>query len=156
MECLNCQATTKNPRFCSKSCAAKYNNVKFPKRKVEGNCKNCNLAIKANNIYCPPCRKVFLDNPDITLGEMVYTKHLRSASFALVRNRAKTSVKNLENFKKCYNCGYDKHVEICHIKSIASYDYSSLISVINDISNLVALCPNCHWELDHNNLQLKL
>ena len=27
---------------------------------------------------------------------------------------------------------------------------------INDISNLVALCPNCHWELDHGILVIQI
>lgn len=153
MECLNCQATTKNPRFCSKSCAAKYNNVKFPKRKVEGSCKTCKKPIKSSNVYCLPCRKEFLANPDITLGEMIYTKHVRSAAFALVRDRAKNLVKNLPDFQACCNCGYNKHVEICHIIPIAKFDNSTMVSVINRLSNLVALCPNCHWEFDYSDLK---
>lgn len=56
---------------------------------------------------------------------------------------------------KCSNCGYDKHVEVCHIKSISSFNNESKISEINDISNLILLCPNCHWELDNGILKLK-
>ena len=51
---------------------------------------------------------------------------------------------------KCWLCGYDKHIEIAHIKAVADFDDSSLVSEINDIHNLIPLCPNHHWEFDHN------
>lgn len=54
----------------------------------------------------------------------------------------------------CRNCGYDKHVEICHIRAINTFPDDTPISVVNDLANLVALCPNCHWELDHGLLRL--
>ena len=50
---------------------------------------------------------------------------------------------------KCEKCGYDKHFEICHKKAISSFPDDALISVVNDLNNLVSLCPNCHWELDN-------
>jgi len=34
MKCLECNIETENPKFCSKSCSAKFNNKKFPKRKT--------------------------------------------------------------------------------------------------------------------------
>ncbi|MFN8530060.1 MAG: HNH endonuclease [Anaerolineae bacterium] len=54
----------------------------------------------------------------------------------------------------CKNCGYAKHVEICHIKAISSFPPETLVEVVNDAANLVALCPNCHWEFDHGMLTL--
>ncbi|MEO8392532.1 MAG: HNH endonuclease [Chloroflexota bacterium] len=54
----------------------------------------------------------------------------------------------------CANCGYAKHVEICHVKAINSFSEETPVAVINDLTNLVALCPNCHWELDHGLLVL--
>ncbi len=54
----------------------------------------------------------------------------------------------------CANCGYDKHVEICHVKAINSFPAETPVAVINDVANLVALCPNCHWEFDHSLLIL--
>ena len=56
--------------------------------------------------------------------------------------------------KYCKNCGYDKHVEVCHIKSISEFDKTSLISEINSLDNLIYLCPNCHWEYDHKIISL--
>ncbi len=51
----------------------------------------------------------------------------------------------------CAKCGYDKHVEVCHIKPISSFDKSTPLGIVNGKENLMLLCPNCHWE--HDNLQ---
>ena len=54
----------------------------------------------------------------------------------------------------CKLCNYEKHVEICHRKSVSDFSDETTVSEINHIDNLVALCPNHHWELD--NLSLKI
>ena len=61
-----------------------------------------------------------------------------------IRELARNKALHYNRFYKCANCGYDKHVEVCHIKSIDSFNENSFISEINDLSNLVGLCPNCH------------
>ena len=33
--------------------------------------------------------------------------------------------------------------------AIHSFNENSLVSEVNDISNLIPLCPNCHWEFDN-------
>lgn len=55
---------------------------------------------------------------------------------------------------KCAICGYDKHIEIAHIKAVSDFEDSVKISEINSINNLIALCPNHHWEYDNNILKL--
>lgn len=45
---------------------------------------------------------------------------------------------------KCAICGYDKHVEIAHIKPVSDFADSCTIAEINSIDNLIALCPNHH------------
>ena len=52
--------------------------------------------------------------------------------------------------QQCELCCYDKHVEVCHIKPIGSFDGNTKISKINSYNNLILLCPNCHWEFDHD------
>jgi hypothetical protein len=56
--------------------------------------------------------------------------------------------------KKC-KCGYDKHVEVCHIKAIKDFDLHDPLSDINAVSNLELLCPNCHWEKDNLHIKRK-
>jgi hypothetical protein len=55
----------------------------------------------------------------------------------------------------CKVCGYDYHVEISHIKDVMKdFNGTTLISVINHIDNLVALCPNHHKEFDDGHIQV--
>lgn len=55
MNCLTCNQETNNPKFCSRSCAAKHNNKLHPKRKPEGNCKLCNTPTTTSLTYCSNC-----------------------------------------------------------------------------------------------------
>jgi hypothetical protein len=55
---------------------------------------------------------------------------------------------------RCVRCGYDKHIEVCHKRALTSFPSDTPIAVVNDLDNLVGLCPNCHWEFDHGLLQL--
>jgi Homing endonuclease associated repeat/HNH endonuclease len=56
--------------------------------------------------------------------------------------------------KQCQVCGYSKSVMICHIKPVAEFDDDATLEAINAKENLIALCPNCHHELDDGLLQL--
>jgi predicted HNH restriction endonuclease len=37
---------------------------------------------------------------------------------------------------------------------IASFPMTATIAKVNDIKNLIVLCPNCHWKYDHGLLDL--
>jgi 5-methylcytosine-specific restriction endonuclease McrA len=64
-----------------------------------------------------------------------------------VRNSARTQHKDLTR-GACACCGYSKHVEICHVKPISRHSKQATLGEINDRTNVVALCRNCHWEFD--------
>ena len=151
---------TKNNNFCSRSCAAKFNNKKYKRVKLKpmdktvqkySSCKRCGIELnyKKRRTLCKNCR----DTQDKTLSEIAYDKHNRSSCWALVRSRARSVMKDKP--RVCANCGYNKHVEVAHIKSISEFDLNCLVSEVNNESNLVLLCPNCHWEFDHNMLILE-
>ena len=55
---------------------------------------------------------------------------------------------------KCKLCGYDKHIDVAHIKAVSSFQKETLVEVVNHIDNLVALCPNHHWEYDNDELSI--
>ena len=84
----------------------------------------------------------------MTLKEAIYHKHHRSSAYALIRSRARAIAKKI-GLTKCMKCGYDLHVEIAHIKRISDFTEDTFINVINDPSNLLALCPTHHWEFDN-------
>lgn len=145
----------KEVNFCNKKCAAIYNGKKYPKKKKEKTCESCPTKIYANRTYCKPCyeEKFLVDWNKITYGELKgryqYQRNTRIRSLA----RKKYFSDNRPN--KCYNCGYEKHVEICHIKAISDHEDGCVISDINSKDNTIALCPNCHWELDYGELTIE-
>ena len=144
--CAFCQKETTNPKFCSRSCSTSFNNLLTPKRKREKKCRKCGTPICTSHVHCENCMHKMVD---YTLSEAIYENHHRSSAFALVRTRARKVAKEL-GYSACKNCGYDKHIEVCHIKPINSFPLDTKLSVINSPSNLLPLCPNCHWE--HDNL----
>ena len=150
-KCLQCGKETKNPKFCSRSCAATYNNLHREKQKYY--CQKCGNLIGEGQKYhrrkyCDECNPNLVDWNSITLKDIKnkrkYQPHSR------IRELARNKALHYNRFSKCANCGYNKHVEVCHIKSIDSFEDNTPISKINDLSNLVGLCPNCHWELDNH------
>ena len=46
---------------------------------------------------------------------------------------------------RCSICGYDKHVEVAHIKAINEFSDDTPLSIINNRDNLLLLCRNDHW-----------
>lgn len=152
-KCLNCQVETTNPKFCSSSCSATFNNKKKAKRSLTNKCAKCDTLIRAGTKYCRPCYDDKIVAQDMTLDQATYKHTHRASVYSLVRSRARTAIKHQPQI--CTNCGYDKHVQVCHIKPVSSFDSSTLISVINALDNLILLCPNCHWEFDHNMLSLE-
>ena len=62
---------------------------------------------------------------------------------------------NFELTKKpCQKCGFSHHSELCHIKAIKDFDDNATLGEINNPSNIVVLCPNCHWLFDNKKLVL--
>jgi hypothetical protein len=138
---------TKN-NFCSRECAGAFNGRARPIRKRKGRCEQCHIEIFSHLKFCDDCRS---RGKDLTLAEAIYKEHHKSSAFALVRTRAR-AVAKLLGWSSCERCGYDRHFEIAHRKPIRSYPEDTKISTINDPSNLMPLCPNCHWEFDHPSL----
>jgi hypothetical protein len=149
MKCLNCGLETKNPKFCSRSCAAKYNNRNFPKRqKKRYFCKICGNETSYRRTYCKRCDPTKpKDFGDITITEI--RLQARYQANAWIRKLARRVYYASDKPKRCSRCGYSKHFEVCHIRSIQDFPGDTPMSVVNHLENLVALCPNCHWEFDH-------
>ncbi|MBD2182823.1 HNH endonuclease [Planktothrix sp. FACHB-1355] len=153
MKCKRCGKETTNPAFCSRSCAAAFNNRKYPKRsKQQKHCKHCGISIISGRSTCDACNPFYVDWSIITLRD-VKGKALYQHS-ARVRQVARSVYRQSDKAKKCIVCGYERYYEVCHRKPIKDFPDDTPISVINDIDNLVALCPNHHWEFDNGLLTL--
>ena len=109
---------------------------------------SCGKQKTKRSEYCQSCANTNQQKYEKLEDILHYReKYGQSAVFNVIRNRARYVMKHIT---QCQICGYDKHVEVCHIKPISKFDNSTPISVINHPTNLYVLCPNCHWELDHN------
>lgn len=162
--CQNCQGpilpqssvklcVVKKKKFCSQSCSAQYNNQRRERRKkrkstYRTSCKGCSKSFLTDTKkkFCDSCfdtlfRPRFIENR--TRGEVLRTQITRHA------------IQSIQGEKCCAICGYGYYVEVCHIKAVASFPIDTLVTVINDPSNLVYLCPNHHKEFDTKRLTEK-
>ena len=89
-----------------------------------------------------------------TKKENISNGYKNANSYELIRQHAHRMMRYYGKPQQCAICGYDRHVEVCHIKSIADFSDNALLSEINSKANLVYLCPNHHWELDNGFLTL--
>lgn len=88
----------------------------------------------------------------ITKGDLIMDKGFQRAN-ANIRNNSLRQYNQSSLPKYCVYCGYDTHYEVCHIRPVSDFPPEALVSDINAMTNLVALCPNHHWELDNGKLQ---
>jgi hypothetical protein len=154
---------TKN-NFCSRSCAASYNNRGVVRNKPKPRvCKKCLKTFvksgKHRSLFCNDCYETPPQRASrfksMTLDEFhsrpsVADKH-PSWKNAHIRNQNRSWNKNLTKLP-CQNCGYNLHVELAHIKPITSFAIDATIGEINNPDNLFVLCRNCHWEFDNGHL----
>lgn len=169
MNCITCQGELKRrdqKKFCSRSCAAKHNNVVSPKRKSSkrsAQCRGCDNIIYRNkngtlNAFCSTCRdqrkhyRNGVDRDERTIEEVIVRKGTNK--FDQIRDHAYRLYKKERANPSCERCGYTKHIEICHIKSVSSFPLETKLKVVNARENILILCPNCHWEFDHDQLNL--
>lgn len=158
-KCANpsCNNRTNNPRFCSKSCSATTTNKEVPKRIRKTKCKKCdNITKSYRNTLCEKHHKEYMESKssfveELTLEEIWNKESLKdlhpSSRSAYIRTTGRTKFKDLLK-QPCANCGYDKHVELCHIKPIRDFLITDKLKDVNSTTNVVQLCPNCHWEFD--------
>lgn len=130
-------------KYCSNSCAAKINN-----KGVTRNQKNTTDILEEKKL-----KRIKIE--DKTKGELFNNNKNWQSARSSIRRSAQKIFKKSGKECKCVLCGYNKYVEVAHIKAVSEFDNSSLISEINNINNLIPLCPNHHWEFDNNRLDEK-
>lgn len=166
--CKGCGSPTKNPKFCSRSCAASSNNRGVRRnRPRERTCRSCGASYVHTYTgkghrgprRCSECvERGRTKYRHMTLGEYrrrmsVKGKH-PSWVHAHVRNFCRTWNNNLRS-QPCEVCGYSKHVELAHIRPLSAWGDDAILEEVNAPSNIRVLCPNHHWEFDNGLLGLK-
>jgi len=159
--CLACQAPilvslddmrgyvfqqVKVKRFCNQSCAARYNNFLSTSPRNKPKLRVCSMC---HDEYTRPqggtavrCRKCM----GIVLS-LLPTKTKSECIVEDIRRHARTILRRLGH-RTCQICAYKHRVDCCHIKPIKAFLPTALVSEINAVKNLAALCPNHHVELD--------
>jgi hypothetical protein len=134
-------------KFCNRSCGARFNNKSHPKREVRVlvfYCIDCKVKMSVDRKRCLSCREIFQNT--------LLSKTKSEVKVDILREHARRSTRAWPQI--CILCGYSKFVECCHRKPVKSFSLTALIREINHASNLILLCPNCHWEFDHNMVAL--
>lgn len=145
---------TKEAFYKSKSIADFGMNLgyKYKIKKTQTICdKLLSLGLDIRDIDATPTKEII----NLTKGELFDKYNNWTQSRVAIQKDARTNYSKSNKPKYCVVCGYDKHYEVAHIKSVSSFDNSILISTINNIENLIALCPNHHWEYDNNKLDIQ-
>lgn len=160
---------TRRKKFCDSKCAALHNNQK----------KGARAPLV---ISCGRCSKPFTFSPSRGSKSRRYCDEckiaaaLASKGLESLPQRTKESLKNssasYQSWRSaiqrhagvifgasgrpaaCAVCGYSLHVQVAHLTAVAAFPPSATVAEINAIENLIALCPNHHWELDHGELKL--
>ena len=149
--CKECSTPVgENNKFCSTSCSASFNNRLRPGRPYKlrktRTCRVCGVIIPTRSTVCQLHNTHVVDWTVVTIDKIAsknYQRHSR------IRQLARDVYKKCGKPRECAKCGYNKHVDICHIKDIVDYRTDTPVSVVNEPDNLIALCKNHHWELDH-------
>ena len=153
--CLYCGIKTANAKYCSRSCANQINGRLFPSRqRIARHCKYCGVAVLTRRTTCDGC------NPSVVDWRLVPLQQLKSKALqqyaAQIRSLARVAYRKSTRPKVCAVCGYNAHYEVCHIKPINDFLPTDSVAEVNQLNNLVALCPNHHWEFDHGQLSITL
>jgi hypothetical protein len=125
--------------FCNQSCSAIFNNKKREK----------NIPTQKKD---RPEKFSYLNG--LTKREFFEMKEIYYKFRSQIRKHAQYVYEKNEGGRVCKVCGYDKHIQVCHIKSVSSFKDDDLITDINSKNNLVGLCPNHHWEYDNGYIEI--
>jgi transposase len=160
-QCVHCFAPTFN-KFCSRRCVGLHiqNSPKsLAARRARRTCicKICAGHTRTKSKICGPCQHrssvtAYGLSKKISDFKSTYARH----RYNKIRNHAHNVAAIANLSKLCRVCGYSLHVQLGHIKAIASFPKDTLLATVNDLSNLGYFCPNHHWELDHGLLSLSL
>lgn len=125
-----------------------------------GTCLGCGSpAGTRQGSYCDDCRQQRLEarvqkTGSVTLGEL-RERYSTSQYHAKVRGHARLAFARSGRAFACQACGYDLHVDICHIRDVGDFPPDATLNEVNALPNLLALDKRCHWEFDHGYLLLE-
>ena len=85
----------------------------------------------------------------LTVGQRKAKDAIKHPSYYRGYLNSITRLLNAHCPRICQPCGYDKHVEYCHVRPIKEFLDFTTVQKVSGPENILVLCPNCHWEYDH-------
>lgn len=151
MNCLTCQIETTNPKYCSRSCAAKRNNTIFQKRrKIVRICVKCckEHIPKRRNRLCELCAE----------QRHIPKKKPRDKNNGAVNRRRRKLKLMLIEYRggKCVGCGYNRCPAAMDLHHVDPNTKEFVLSskgltkswerLKTEADKCILLCANCHRE----------
>ena len=147
--CLHCGVATANAKYCSRSHAAIHTNQQAPKRRLTRTCAECETLIPGSRQFCAVHGKRKADYRLLTVAQLKAKDAIKHPSYYRGYLNSITRLLNAHRPRVCQACGYAKHVEYCHVLPIKAFPDSTTVQEVSGPTNILVLCPNCHWEYDH-------
>lgn len=110
--------------------------------------------VPINSILESKAKKGILFLEITTKRELINNSKSYQIARTKISKNARLIYLNSNKPKYCLICGYNKHIEICHIRAVSDFPDDAFIGEINDPINLMSLCPTHHWEFDNDMLDL--
>lgn len=152
--------------------AARKLGIKLPQKRVINPSEHFNKGLKQTNTkwgynQCPICGKKKTIVSELcrdcrnkqkrekirhrTLGSFIDGHKYLTTKCSDIRRDARRTIEESDKEKVCAYChnhDFDQILEVHHLKGILKFDKSVTIGEINNIDNLVWLCPNHHQMLE--------
>lgn len=154
--CLKCGKQTENAKYCSNHCFGRSRETK------EYFCP-CGVSKgfgfeKSLRKYCDECHSDPQKNKNYSIWHTITISEFREKmpNINQFHARIRSLARRNKKLTPCEKCGYSRHVEVCHKISVKDFDQNRPISELNHESNLMCLCPNCHWEHDNPETNIEM
>ena len=148
----------KRKQYCNSSCSAVCSNAGFKGRNASLRksikpCPKCGASVDivrdakgkpSKTKLCYACSGTPLE--DRTKGELFGSSKNYQSARSTITHHATNGYKLSGLPNSCKLCGYSLIIHIHHVRPVSSFPDTALISEINSLDNLVALCPNHHYE----------
>lgn len=129
-----------------------YDRVKAWRKAKRKPCPGgCGLEVAHDTILCRACTSLSRRGTALARTIADVKRENKSKRWS---DHVRYFARELYKFDKCDICGYSNHVEIAHLRAVASFPDSATIREVNSRDNVMGLCPNHHWEFDNGILIL--
>ena len=156
-ECLNCGSPIlfkpgdklhkfKKRKFCSLKCSRENTS----KNKKNHTCYSCGDKRDKNSELCRKCFNI-INNPinEKTLGSFIQGEKYLSSKCQSIRKDARVKMEKwfpieTRECKYCKTKEFKDVLEVHHLKNILSFSLETKIKEINNIDNMIWVCPSHH------------